>query len=174
MFWLHLNDHWCFFLTFVDCILKKVITFVWKKMRCRFVPILNFLGAELSFSTVPKCLGAELSCFLIKDPIVIMKCRMTSITLFLYINLCLSEKEDSIPCSFTSTFILTRHILQKCFEYNIVNKRVSVLVISVIFFITYWFYFPVLSLYMFLYCFYLLSLKTSPWSKYFGVDWLNP
>jgi hypothetical protein len=28
MFWLHLNDHWCcfFFLTFVDFILKKVIT----------------------------------------------------------------------------------------------------------------------------------------------------
>jgi hypothetical protein len=41
-----------------------------------------------------------------------MKCRMTSIALFLYINLCLSEKLDSIPCSFTSTFILTRHILQ--------------------------------------------------------------
>ena len=26
MFWLHLNDHWCFFWTFVDFILKKVIT----------------------------------------------------------------------------------------------------------------------------------------------------
>ena len=58
----------CFFLTFVDFILKKVITFVWKKMRCRFVLIPNFLGAELSFSTVPNCLfstGAELSCFLL-------------------------------------------------------------------------------------------------------------
>ena len=51
----------CFFLTFVDFILRKVITFVWKKMRCRFVLIPNFLDAELSFSTVPKCLGAELS-----------------------------------------------------------------------------------------------------------------
>jgi hypothetical protein len=141
------------------------------RYRTFFVP--KYLGAELSFSRVPKCIGTELSCFLIKDPIVIMKCRMTSITLFLYFNLCLSEKVDSIPCSFTSTFILTRHILQKCFEYNIVNKRVSVLVINVIFLITYWFYLPVLSLYMFLYCFYLLSLKTSPWSN-FGIDWLNP
>ena len=52
---------WCVFLTFVDFILKKVITFVWKKMRCWFVLIPNFFGAELSFSTVPKCLGAELS-----------------------------------------------------------------------------------------------------------------
>ena len=50
-----------FFLTFVDFILKKVITSVWKKMRCWFVLIPNFLGAELSFPTVPKCLGAELS-----------------------------------------------------------------------------------------------------------------
>ena len=57
MFWLHLNDHWWFFfLTFVDFILKEAITFVWKKMRCRFVLIPNFLGAELSFSTVPNCL----------------------------------------------------------------------------------------------------------------------
>jgi hypothetical protein len=37
---------------------------------------------------------------IIKDPIVIMKCRMTSRTLFPYFNLCLSEKVDSIPCSF--------------------------------------------------------------------------
>jgi hypothetical protein len=58
MFWLHLNDHWCFgvFLTFVDFILEKVITFVWKELRCRFVLIPNFLDAELSFST-----GAEMS-----------------------------------------------------------------------------------------------------------------
>ena len=49
---------------------------------------------------------------IIKDPIVIMKCIMTSRTLFLYFNLCLSEKVDSIPCSFTSAFFLTRHILQ--------------------------------------------------------------
>jgi hypothetical protein len=65
MFWLHLNDHWCFFLIFVDFILKKVITFVWKKMRsrfdtffqrCRNVLVPNCLGAELSFST-----GAEMS-----------------------------------------------------------------------------------------------------------------
>jgi hypothetical protein len=34
MFWLHLSDHWWFF--FFDFILKKVITFVWKNMRCRF------------------------------------------------------------------------------------------------------------------------------------------
>jgi hypothetical protein len=53
---LHLKIIDGFFLTFVDFILKKVITFVWKKMRCRFVLIPNFLGAELSFSTVPKCL----------------------------------------------------------------------------------------------------------------------
>ena len=52
MFWLHLNEHWwVFFLTFIDFILKKVITFVWKKMRCRFVLIPNCLGAKLSFST---------------------------------------------------------------------------------------------------------------------------
>jgi hypothetical protein len=49
---------------------------------------------------------------IIKDPIVIMKCRMTSRTLFLYFNLCLSEKVDSIPCSLTSAFFLTRYILQ--------------------------------------------------------------
>ena len=97
------------------------------------------------------------------------KCRMPSRTLFLYFNLCLSEKVDNIPCSFTSAFFLTRHILQKCFEYNIVNKRVSVLVFNVIFLFTYWFYLPVLSLKTSV-----LSLKTSSWSKYFGVDWLCP
>jgi hypothetical protein len=46
------------------------------------------------------------------------------------------------------------------YGFNIVNKRVSVLVFNAIF--------------VFLYCFYLLSLKTSPCNKYFGVDLLNP
>ena len=54
-----------FFLIFVDFILKKVITFVWKKMRCRFVLIPNFPGAELSFST-----GAEMSwCWTVLFPL---------------------------------------------------------------------------------------------------------
>jgi hypothetical protein len=67
MFWLHLNDHWCFFKIFVDFILKKVITFVWKKMRCRFDTFFqryrNVLVPNCLFQWVPKCLGAELSCF---------------------------------------------------------------------------------------------------------------
>jgi hypothetical protein len=65
MFWLHLNDHWCFFLIFVDFILKKVITFVWKKMRSRFDTFFqrcrNVLVPNCLFQRVPKCLGAELS-----------------------------------------------------------------------------------------------------------------
>ena len=63
-----------FFLTFVDFILKKVIMLVWKKMRCRFVLIPNFLGAEMSWCRtvffngcrhvlVPNCLVSEVSTF---------------------------------------------------------------------------------------------------------------
>jgi hypothetical protein len=47
--WLHLNDHWCFFLTFFDFILKKLITFVWKKMQYRFVLVPICLDTELSW-----------------------------------------------------------------------------------------------------------------------------
>jgi hypothetical protein len=63
---------------------------------------------------------------IIKDPTVIMKCRMTSRTLFLYLILCLSEKVDSIQCSFTFAFFLTRHISQ-----NIPLKHVLIIIVFV-------------------------------------------
>ena len=54
-----------FFLNFVDFTLKKIITFVWKKMRCRFDTFFqryrNLLVPNCLFQRVPKCLGAELS-----------------------------------------------------------------------------------------------------------------
>jgi hypothetical protein len=52
MFWLHLNDHWCFFLNFRWFYFKKGNHVCLKENA---VPIWYF------FSTVPKCLGAELS-----------------------------------------------------------------------------------------------------------------
>ena len=52
MFWLHLNDHWCFFLNFRWFYFKKGNHVCLKENA---VPIWHF------FSTIPKCLGAELS-----------------------------------------------------------------------------------------------------------------
>ena len=59
---------------------KKLITFVWKKMRCRFVLIPNCL-----FQWVPKCIGAELSCYNKTDRLdkieILLKMASNSITL---------------------------------------------------------------------------------------------
>ena len=51
MLWLHLNDHWWFFLTFIDFILKRVFHVCLKENTVPICP-----DTELSFST-----GAEMS-----------------------------------------------------------------------------------------------------------------
>ena len=84
MFWLQLNDHWCFFKMFVDFILKKVITFVWKKMRCWFVTF--FQWCQLSFSTVPNylisCLDISEVCLWVKY--VVRHCFVFILTIGLH------------------------------------------------------------------------------------------
>ena len=44
---------------------------------------------------------------IVEDPTVTIKCRTAIKILFLYFNLCLSVKFDSLSCSFTSILFLT-------------------------------------------------------------------
>ena len=91
-----------FFLTFVDFILKKVIMYVWKKMRCRFVLIPNFLGAKMSWCQTVFFNGCR--------NVLVPNCPYClSFSLHLLVT-----PSISIKCSF---FLFCDHILLCCDRY---------------------------------------------------------
>jgi hypothetical protein len=71
---------------------------------------------------------------IIEDHTVIVKCRTVVKALFLYFNLCLSVKLDSLSCSLhqKSRQMLHQGIMSVSQESNIVRKQISPLHLNVL------------------------------------------